>query len=123
MKLCERQFELYGKTFEEHFFDTKIINTMDAANVQQVAALSFQDWAKQASRSSSSAPFLGKGIFTEDGPVWKHSRELIKPVFARSQISDVNRLSVFVDRLFKLIPRDGSTIDMQPLFHKLVLKP
>lgn len=41
-----RQFDLHGKTFEEQFFDTKIVNTMEAANIQKVAALSFQDWGK-----------------------------------------------------------------------------
>ena len=123
MKLYMRHFDSYGKTFEEQFFDTKIINTMEAANIQQAAALSFQDWGKSSSRSASSSPFLGKGIFSADGPFWKHSRDLIKPTFARSEISDVNSLGVFVDRLFELIPRGGATIDIQPLLHKLVFKP
>ena len=118
-----RQFELHGKTFEEQFFDTKIINTMEAANIQQVAALSFQDWGKSSAKTASSSPFLGRGIFSEDGAFWKHSRDLIKPTFARSEISDVNSLGLFVDRLLDLIPRDGTTIDIQPLIHKLVLKP
>ena len=122
MKLYEGHFELYGKTFEEQFFDTKVINTMEAANIQQAAALSFKDWGKVSSRITSSSPFFGRGIFSEDGAFWKHSRDLIKPTFARVEISDVNSLGIFVDRLFKLIPRDGSLIDIQPLIHKLVLK-
>ena len=123
MKLYERHFELYGKTFEEQFFNTKVINTMEAANIQQAAALSFQDWGKLSSRNASSSPFLGRGIFSEDGAFWKHSRDLIKPTFARSEISDVNSLGVFVDRLLDLIPHDGTTVDIQPLIHKLVLEP
>ena len=123
MKLWMSHFSLYGKTFEEQrFFDTKIINTMEAANIQQVAALSFDEWGRSASSNALSSPFLGRGIFTEDGVFWKHSRDLIKPLFARSEISDVSSLGVFVDRLFELIPRDGSTIDIQPLLHKLVFK-
>ena len=123
MKLYMSHFHSYGKTFEERFFDTKVINTMEAANIQQVTALSFQDWGKSSSRNASSSPFLGRGIFSEDGVFWKHSRNLIKPLFARSEISDVNSLGVFVDRLFESIPRDGSTFDIQPLLHKLVSKP
>ena len=122
MKLHMSHFYLHGKTFGERFFDTKIINTMESANIQQVAALSFQEWGKP-SRDASSFLFLGRGIFSEDGVFWKHSRNLIKPLFARSVISDVNSLGVFVDRLFELIPRDGSTFDIQPLLHKLVFKP
>lgn len=121
MKLYEEHFDSYGKTFEEQFFNTKVINTMEAANIQQTAAISFHDFGKVAGRNRSSSPFLGRGIFTEDGAFWKHSRDLIKPTFSRSEISDVNSLGIYVDRLFDLIPRDESTIDIQPLLHKLVL--
>lgn len=122
MRLYMSHFDLYCKTFEERFFDTKIINTMEAANIQQVAALSFRDWGKSSSRDASASLFLGRGIFSENGALWKYSRDLIKPLFARSEISDVNNLGVFVDRLFELIPQDGSTFDIQPLLHKLVFK-
>lgn len=67
MKLYMRHFGLYGKTFEEQFFDTKIINTMKAANIQQVAALSFRDWGNSFSRNASSSPFLARGILSDDG--------------------------------------------------------
>ena len=120
LRLHESHFSLYGKTFEERFFNTKVINTMETANIQQVASTSFQNWGKVSSRSSSASPVLGRGIFSEDGVFWKHSRDLIKPTFARSEISDVNSLCAFVDRLMDLIPRDGTTIDVQPLMHKLV---
>lgn len=123
MKLYEEHFNSYGKTFVEQFFNTKIINTMEAANIQQTAALSFYDFGKVAGRNRSTSPFLGRGIFTEDGALWKHSRELIKPTFSRSEISDLDSLGIFVDRLFELIPPDGSTFDIQPLLHKLVLRP
>ena len=96
---------------------------MEAANIQQVASTSFQDWGKVASRSSSASAVLGKGIFSEDGVFWKHSRDLIKPTFARSEISDVNSLGAFVDHFLELIPHDGTTIDIQPLMHKLVKTP
>ena len=120
MDLYMKHFKLYGKTFEEQFFSTKIINTMEAANIQQATALSFHDWGKSPSRNASSFPFLGRGIFSEDGAFWKYSRDMVKPTFARSEISDVDSVSIFVNRLLDLIPRDESTIDIQPLIHKLV---
>ena len=123
MKLYMKHFNLYGKTFEEQFFNTRIINTMEAVNIQEATALSFRDWGKSSLRNASTSPFLGKGIFSEDGALWKQSRDLIKPLFARSAISDVDSLGVFVDRLFKIIPRDGTTVDIQPLLHKLVTRP
>ena len=66
MKLNMRHFALYGRTFEEQFFNTRVINTMEAANIQQVMALSFHDWGKSSSKNVSFSPFLGKGIFSED---------------------------------------------------------
>lgn len=118
-----KHFDLYGKTFEEQFFNTRIISTMEAVNIQQVTALSFRDWGKSSSRNASASPFLGRGIFSEDGALWKQSRGMIKPLFARSAISDVDSLGVFVDRLFKIIPRDGTTVNIQPLLHRLVSRP
>ena len=93
---------------------------MPRSNIQHVTAVSFEDWCKVSSRNNASSLFLGKGIFSGDGGFWKYSRNLIKPLFARSEIADVESLSRFVDRLFNLIPRDGSTFDIQPLMHRLV---
>lgn len=121
LRLHERHFDLYGKTFEERFFNAKVINTMEVANIQQVASTSFQDWVKVSSRSSSASPVLGRGIFSADGVFWRHSRDLIKPTFARSEISDVNSLGNFVDTLLEQMPDGGTTIDIQPLLHKLVM--
>lgn len=120
-KLYDQQFELYGKTFEELFFDTKVINTIEPANIQQVAILSWQDWGKVASRNTSSAPVLGNGIFSQDGAAWKRSRELIRPTFLRSEIADFGTLGTYTDRLLELLPGDGSTTDVQPLLHRFVL--
>lgn len=123
MRLYERHFELYGKTVEEQFFNQRVINIMQAANIQQVAALLFHDWVKVPLRQSLTSQFLGKGIFSEDGAYWKHSRNLIKPTFSRSEISDIDFLDTFVELMIQLIPRGGTAIDIQPLIHKLVLRP
>ena len=40
MKLYMSHFNLYGETFEERFFDIKIMNTMETANILQVTVVS-----------------------------------------------------------------------------------
>lgn len=123
LKLYEQHFQRYGKTFEEQFFNTKIINTMEAANLQHVAALSFADFGRATeSRKNLSAPFMGTGILSSDGAQWKRSRDLIKPIFSRSEIADIDSLSYHVDRLLDMIPRNGNTVDIQPLLQRLVPK-
>ena len=62
---------------------------------------------------------MGQGIFTSDGLLWKHSRELLRPNFARSQIDNPATLEPHVSALLEAIPRDGSGFDLQELFFRL----
>ena len=123
-QLYDSHFKMHGKTFEELFWGAKVINTMERDNIQRVAVYSFQDWGKASSRDRNNAfaPVFGDGIFTQDGAAWKHSREMIKPLFTRSEIADLRPLPTYTDRLIGLLPRDGRTTDVQPLLHKFVRK-
>lgn len=121
-KLYESQFEKYGRTFEEIWRGKPLINTTEPANVQQVAALAFEDYGKDPERLKAQSPFYGPSIFS-DGPIWKHARGMVKPIFARAEISDIDHLASFADRFMELLPQDGSMIDVQPLLHRLVCKP
>jgi len=72
-------------------------------------------------RSSIFGPLLGDGIFTQDHKKWKHSRKLLSPQFGKSYYRDLDFFGEHVDNLFSLIPKDGSPIDLQPLFFKFTL--
>ncbi|TAQ84692.1 hypothetical protein B7494_g6984 [Chlorociboria aeruginascens] len=119
MSLYMDHYRLYGKTWEQQFFTTKIINTMDMRNIQEVMALSFQDYGKPSRKLFSE--FIGDGIFAQDGPAWKHSRDLVKPIFSRSELLDVDRFGRHADRFLGMIPGDGTTVDLQLPLHKLFL--
>lgn len=88
-------------------------------NIQQVAALAFEDYGKDPERLTAQAPLFGPSIFS-DGPIWKHARAIVKPIFARAEISDIDHLACFVDRFMEFIPDDGRMLDVQPLLHRLV---
>lgn len=122
-RLYLEQYQNHGKTWEENLAGTKVINSMEPANFQQVASLSFQDYGKLAMRNKALSPLLGNGIFSQDGASWKHSRDLIKPLFMRAELSDMDSFKVHVNRFLNLIPRDGSTVDLHPLLLKLVTNP
>ena len=119
-RLYLQQFQRYGKTWEENLAGTKVINTKEPANFQQVAALSFHDYGKLSMRNKALSPLLGDGIFSHHGSLWRHSRDLIKPVFTRAELSDIDSFKVYVDRFLDLIARDGRTVDLQPLLLRLV---
>lgn len=114
-------FERYGKTYEEKFLDKKVINTMEGVNIQQVVAHSFHDYVKTFVVDLT--PLFGPGIFLQDGALWKRSRDLIRPIFARSELSDVDSFAFHFERFLKKIPRDGSTIDLQVPLRQLVSSP
>ena len=122
-RLYLEQYQKYGKTWEENLAGTKVINSMEPANFQQVASLSFQDYGKLAMRNKALSPLLGNGIFSQDGASWKYSRDLIKPLFLRAELSDIDSFKLHVNRFLNLVPRDGSTVDLHPLLLKLVGNP
>lgn len=63
-------------------------------------------------------PLLGEGIFTQDGAAWKHSRDLLKPQFARSHYRNLDIFREHVDNLISWIPGNGEPVDLQPLFFR-----
>jgi cytochrome P450 len=110
MDLYMEHFSLFGKTWVERAFNDQIINTMEKRNIQEVVAVHFKDYGKPA--RNLFGRFLGHGIFSQDGSQWKRSRKLLNPTFSQSEISDLASLRVHVDRFIRLIPRDGSTVDL-----------
>lgn len=65
--------------------------------------------------------FLGNGIFTTDGTFWQHSRAILRPQFEKSQVSAIEQFEPYVQKLLSYIPSDGSTVDLQELFHKFTM--
>jgi cytochrome P450 len=89
-------------------------------NIQAICTSAFNDFGVGPMRGTIGAPFLGRGIFTEDGQFWKHSRALIRPTFSKAEIADLGGFERHVSRFLALIPKDGSTFDLLPLSKKLV---
>lgn len=79
-----------------------------------------------SNRIESFKPFLGPGIFTLRGEPWRHSRSLLRPIFAREQISDIELEERHVDALSAGLKTgiDGCTdvVDLQPMFFKMTLE-
>jgi hypothetical protein len=63
---------------------------------------------------------MGRGIISNDGPVWEHARGAIRPAFTRAEIANPEAFGVHVERFLNLLPMDGSVVDLQPLFDRLV---
>lgn len=108
----------YGNTFKMRLGRT-LVQTIEPKNVQAILAHKFKDF-ELGSRNDALRPLLGEGIFASDGTVWEQSRALLRPNFVRNQISDIAVYEKHVSQLIKSIPADGSTVDLQDLFFRMV---
>jgi cytochrome P450 len=103
------------------------IFTADEEIIQAVLSKQFDDFEIGDIRRDLMYPLLGDGIFTQDGPAWRHSRALLRPAFARRQVSDLELEERHVGNLMTCLPvdleADGWTaeVDLQPLFFRFTL--
>lgn len=119
-RFYQDKFAQHGRTIEERSPVGRTICTIEVENFRAVLAVNFDDYDKKAVRTAPILRVIGLGIFTKEGAAWKQSRDLLKPLFMRAELSDVDRFRKHVDRMLSLIPRDGSTIDLKPLLGKMV---
>ncbi|TVY93097.1 Cytochrome P450 monooxygenase [Lachnellula willkommii] len=110
----------YGNTYTATMMGQSYIVTNEPENLKAVLAMNFQDFGLRG-RKESFGPLLGNGIFTSDGMSWKHSRALIRPSFVKAQVSNFDIFENHIQSLISLLPRDFSTVDLQPLFFRLTL--
>jgi cytochrome P450 len=66
-------------------------------------------------------PMFGDGIFTQEGPDWKHSREMLRPQLQHKQYESLEVLRTAVDDLIQRIDEGSGLLDLQPLFFRLTL--
>ncbi|KAG5981516.1 hypothetical protein E4U55_002871 [Claviceps digitariae] len=120
-RLFQEQFMQCGHTFEERSPNGTLLCTTDNENWRTILALKAEDYSKQETRSRSMLRFTGPGILSNEGVAWRRSRDLIKPLFVRAELSDVVRFKRHVDKLMEVLPRDGRTLDLMPWMAKLFL--
>ncbi|KAF9776193.1 hypothetical protein IL306_005667 [Fusarium sp. DS 682] len=129
-KFPEMMVKRYGRmshvgTFEHYTLGNHGISINDPRNIQAVLSTRFKDFGLGERRNNTFRPLLGNGIFAVDGQSWEHSRALLRPQFARSQISDLGQQEVHIQHMMKALPRDTSgwtpPTDLQTLFFRLTL--
>lgn len=64
---------------------------------------------------------FGDGIFNQEGPAWKHSRELLRSPLQHKHYENLDVFKQGVDNLIDIISRQSAEVDLQPLFLRLTL--
>ena len=72
-------------------------------------------------RNKAMKAMIGEGIFTQDGPAWKHSRELLRRQFMRIQYQNLEGFREHVDNLVDAVGKSPGIVDLQPFFYRLTL--
>ncbi|KAI5954376.1 hypothetical protein KGF54_002151 [Candida jiufengensis] len=116
-------FKKYGnkETFSAYLFGVRVVVTTEPENLKAILATQFNDFSL-GTRHAHFAPLLGDGIFTLDGNGWKDSRAMLRPQFAREQISHVQIIEPHLQILKKHIDKNkGKIFDIQELFFRLTV--
>jgi hypothetical protein len=114
-----RLHQRYGKTFQlQSLVAQPAIMTLDPRNIRTVNTA--KEFGIEPMRLAGMEYFCGHGFLTTDGDIWQHSRKLLKPGFAKSNLVNLDFLSQQVDEMLSRLPADGETVDLQPLLYTMV---
>ncbi|PGH13639.1 hypothetical protein AJ79_03487, partial [Helicocarpus griseus UAMH5409] len=121
LEQSQKRHQKFGNTYYLNATGTPTIITCEPENIKTMLSLKFKDYEISHLRKKGFHGVFGLGIFTTDGSHWEHSRTMLRPNFNRSQVADLGIFETHINDLVKAVPKDGSTVDLQPLFFDLTL--
>ncbi|KFY69662.1 hypothetical protein V496_00068 [Pseudogymnoascus sp. VKM F-4515 (FW-2607)] len=125
VELERRNAQVGANTYLYSTMGSTNILTVDPENIKAILATQFKYFDIGPKRRGNFMPLLGNGIFTQDGAAWEHSRTVMRPQFARDQVSDLDLEERHVLNLMRAIVPTASgwtdTLDLQVIFFRLTL--
>ncbi|KAF1955638.1 cytochrome P450 [Byssothecium circinans] len=115
------EYRTYGKTFTTNNFGTTVFHTIDSEVSKAVFSTHVAKFGLQPLRYETAKHLWGNGIIVVDGVHWQRGRALIRASFDVVHIANFERLRKLTDVFLRLLPTDGATIDLMPLFKRLIL--
>ncbi|KAF2826436.1 cytochrome P450 [Ophiobolus disseminans] len=110
-------FVTHGKTFKCNVLGTPTFRTADP----QVSKAVFATHASSFGLYPIAKHIWGNGIIVVDGERWNHGRALMWGSFEVVHLRNFERLERHVDVFMGLLPQEGETVDLMPLFQRLIL--
>src|SRR5258707_1991166 len=87
VRVLSKYAELYGHPFRFYFGGVKeAIVTVNPAIIQHVLKTNSENYHKSEIQVKRMGHFLGKGLLTSHGEVWRTQRRLIQKGFDRKQL-------------------------------------
>ena len=99
----------------------RILFTRDPGHIKTILTGKFAHFGKGPMFHDAWHPFLGDSIFTTDGHLWQNSRSLIRPMFTKDRIRDIDLFEHWADVFMKKLPLPGQPVDVCDLFYRWTL--
>ena len=116
-------FERYGDTFQLHLgFGKRIVFSKNVTFLKYALQTNQRNFTKSPVQTRDVAKYLGKGLLTSEGELWKKQRKLIQPTFHKKHLAKLLHImrSTIQEELSKL-PLN-SVVDVEPYFGKLAFQ-
>ncbi|KAK1149559.1 hypothetical protein N8T08_005108 [Aspergillus melleus] len=99
------------RTFETSILGSTAIHTVEPENIQAMMATEFGNFELGKMRRGVLFPLIGNGISAADGMVWKHSRAILRPLFSKAQLMNLELEEKHTQDLLRELPvdKDGWT--------------
>lgn len=112
-----------GDTFKLKIgFSTEIVFSRDAAFAEYVLQKNHKNYTKSKIQTEDLVKYVGKGLLTAEGELWKKQRQLIQPAFHKKQLSNLlDKIHGAILQEYRPI-RVGKTLDMFPVFNDLAFQ-
>jgi cytochrome P450 len=99
----------------------RFLMTREPEHIKTILTTKFREYGKGERFHEVWSPFLGDSIFTTDGQQWSDSRALIRPMFVKDRVQDLDIFDKWTTTLISKIPASGQTVDMMDLFYRMTL--
>ncbi|WP_340156705.1 cytochrome P450, partial [uncultured Winogradskyella sp.] len=118
-----QNFEEQGDVFKLKIgFKNSVIFIRDASMAEYVLQKNQKNYTKSKIQTEDLVKYVGKGLLTSEGELWKKQRKLIQPAFHKKQLE--NLLESIKDAIQleynKIIP--NSVIDIFPILNDLAFQ-
>lgn len=99
----------------------RAFTTREPDHIKAVLTGNFADYGKGQRFHDLWSPFLGDSIFTTDGKQWSNSRNLIRPMFIRDRISDLDIFERKTQTMMDFLGTSGDPVNIMDLFYRMTL--
>lgn len=119
-----RRHLAHGPTFVTTNLGADCIYTIEPDNIHSVTTRDFDKFGKSA-WVAEAAKHVGPGVLLNEGPAWRHSRAMLKPIFSQSALEEPASLEPhvrnLVDRMRSLSSEAAGAFDFHELASMLTL--